>query len=225
MIRKKDYWPVFRSAAHQEDASGSSSLFVTKPTGVASGDVLVAFLYSRNTTAVSSINGFSTVYSGIPTLDGTSHRVWCGIKVAGGGEPASYEWQFGSGSDNKGGVILAYTNGHATQNEAVGNALLTASSTQHQMPTMTPTYTDSMQISCWFLDAIGGGAIGTVATPPPGATLRYASPNGGFGGRSDDFFTVYEQQLGPASVASGTRNLFSGNACGSYGITTAIRRS
>lgn len=225
LSKLKGRWPVFRSVASQLDSAGSNSLFVTKPTGVASGDVLLAFIYSRNTNSLSSFDGFSLHTSAQPTLDGVSH--WCRsyIKIATGSEPADYEWFWDTPSQGKGGVVLAYTGGHATQNEPAQTQTLSSNFQTHQMPSLTPTFDYSMQVSCWFLDAVGTGVIGTVTTPPPGMTLRFASPDAGFGGNAPDFFTVYEQRLGLAFVGSGTRDLISGNNCDSHGISTAIKRS
>lgn len=225
LSKLKGRWPVFRSVASQLDSSGSNSLFVTKPAGVASGDILLAFIYSRNTNSLSSFDGFSLHTSATPTLDGVAHHCKSFIKIATGSEPADYEWFWDTPSQGKGGVVLAYTGGHATQTENANNVVLSANFQTHTMPTLVPSFDYSMQVSCWFLDATGTGVIGTVTTPPVGMTLRFASPDAGFGGNAPDFFTVYEQRLGLNAVGSGTRDLVSGNNCSSFGITAGIRRS
>ena len=80
---------AFRSIAVNE--TPSSSLVVTKPAGVVSGDVLVAFaLNDGNAANFSWPSGFTAV-TGTPintTFDG--QQLGAAIKIAGGSEPANY---------------------------------------------------------------------------------------------------------------------------------------
>lgn len=79
------------------ESSGRTSLTITRPTGVVSGDVLVAQV--RRTVA-----GASTQPAGW-TLQRTDGRVDLCTKVAGGAEPADYTWSFGSVQRSVGGIL------------------------------------------------------------------------------------------------------------------------
>jgi sialidase-1 len=85
-----------RGSASTDKISGAdrSTLSVTKPTGTVAGDVLVAF-FTRNGVAVTPPSGFTQVYSRIADTNGLTTSMY--VKVAGGSEPATYDWTSGSG--------------------------------------------------------------------------------------------------------------------------------
>lgn len=78
----------------------SSSTTITKPTGVASGDLILALMESSGTSGL----GLPTAPSGFTTLDSRTDTpagqsaVVVAYKVAGGSEPSSYTWTQGTNS-------------------------------------------------------------------------------------------------------------------------------
>lgn len=94
--------PEFVAAASTQNASSSTSLVINKPTGTASGDLMIA---------VMSIPANSTWTGGTDWTEvadqGSNPSLRVAYKVAGGSEPASYT--FTSSANNTGsGTILTY---------------------------------------------------------------------------------------------------------------------
>ena len=78
----------------------SSSVSITKPTGVASGDLILALMESSGPSGLGLPTppaGFTTIDSRTDTPAGQSAAV-VAYKVAGGSEPASYTWTQGANS-------------------------------------------------------------------------------------------------------------------------------
>lgn len=87
-----------------ETTGNGSSLTIVKPTGVVSGDVLFAFLSTNNGT-ITEPSGWVQIYeqtSGVNAFQGSAY-----YKIAGGSEPASYDWSNSSSSGPMTGMILA----------------------------------------------------------------------------------------------------------------------
>jgi hypothetical protein len=158
-----------------------------------------------------------------PVLDGTTHYIYVLKRIVTGGEStALFQWD--TGTQNKGAVILCYSGVNATQDEAVNHGTLAVNSTSHPGANITPTYLDSLVVRCWFFDATGGGIFGGVATEAA-MDYRFGTSGSGFGGVSDDAHRVYDEKLGAAGVLSPTRTVITNNACSSYGVTVGIRRA
>jgi len=99
------------------NATGSSgtAISITKPTGVTSGDVVIAFVYANNpATSIVDNNGANS-FTTIGSLRNET-GVFVGLvayRVAGGSEPASYAWT--SNSSGAWGVVIAtYTGVNTT---------------------------------------------------------------------------------------------------------------
>lgn len=166
--------PTLRSVSTggATSATAGATFTVTKPAGVASGDLLLAYQYGDESSVEAQLTGPSGW-----TLLGTKsdlQSAGCGIlkiwqKTATGSEPASYTFGVGSGGNNTDGdcAILAFTAG--TFNSAT--------------PTTTPTFGGSGTVNnnsvapsvtgvvdglllCSF-HALGGNATWT---PPAGMT-------------------------------------------------------
>lgn len=101
---------AFRSAANAGTTAAGTSLTITKPSGVASGDVLVAFIECGR----ESVRGVQSGPAGWSNPEGYNDevdvllnlQVW--VKVATGSEPASYTWT-NTGGGAWAGTIIAKT--------------------------------------------------------------------------------------------------------------------
>jgi hypothetical protein len=94
-------------SATSNSSAGGSNIAVTKPTGVASGDVLIAFGATTETTPY-----FDTVPSGWTQFESSAtgdtpglFRASAWYKVAGGSEPSSYTWG-SSGASGAGAPLV-----------------------------------------------------------------------------------------------------------------------
>jgi hypothetical protein len=143
--------------------SGATSLAVTKPTGVASGDAMLATLTATGSGALTPPAGWTVVKD---TTQGAAIRQITYYRVAGGSEGASYSWGLGSTRQASGGIIdysgvnsTAPIDASATASGASGNALAGS--------VTTSVANDQVIVASGF-------NINTTVTAPAGTTGQYA---------------------------------------------------
>src|SRR5436190_5828697 len=95
--------PAFRAAATAGSAS-AANLTISKPTGTADNDILIAFIAKDDTAAVTKPTGWTLL------TEGTANTYYMGIwwKLA-ASEGASWQWTFSSVWRD--GAVLAYSGG------------------------------------------------------------------------------------------------------------------
>lgn len=109
---------AFAAIAHVDSTSGSATtgtaLSCAKPTGTASGDVVVAIINSNGTRTITDNNG-STAFTKKTdlTYNSLSGRFLVWYRVAGASEPATYNFT-GSASDRGSIVCATYSGVDAT---------------------------------------------------------------------------------------------------------------
>src|SRR3989475_689604 len=158
------------SLKYRAGISGSGTLTVNKPTGVVSGDLLIAAISVRAAAPATpsgwtliwcqysssgSGSGGSTCPGGTPTVSLAVYR-----KVAGASEPASYSWTVANKAE---GIIAAYYNVDTSNPINVENgASQTSSSTS--LSTLagccTTTVANTMVVAS-FADGAGNTGFGT----------------------------------------------------------------
>ena len=95
---------VHEASATNQLSGSSSDITINKPTGTASGDVLVAAIYSAgNNITDTPPSGWTQVTK----VNINNRQLWLYYKVAGGSEPASYTWT--ASYSNAGGGIDRYS--------------------------------------------------------------------------------------------------------------------
>jgi hypothetical protein len=92
----------YRSSTTAENGSGSTSVVMTVPSGVAAGDLLVASMDATGTTAFSAPIGWTSLIAGAGTgyYGSAAYRVATAADAAG----ASYTWTLGSTRKASGGI-------------------------------------------------------------------------------------------------------------------------
>src|SRR5207245_8049256 len=96
-------------AASGFGAGSASSIAINKPTGVASGDVLIATISVRGGTNNGTITKPSASWNLIDRIDSlTSITLAVYSLVAGASEPASYTWSWSTGNQKSAGGIPAF---------------------------------------------------------------------------------------------------------------------
>jgi hypothetical protein len=184
----------YRTSTTVENGSGSTSIAMTVPSGVASGDLLVSSVNAGGTGAITAPAGWTSIVSGAGTGHyGTLHyRVATAADVAG----ASYTWTLGSSRKATGGII-SYV---GVDTSSVGTPSATAnSSTTITFNSVTPAVANSLVF-------LGGstfnGSSAVSLTPPGGVTTRlnFATSSGGSQMRSysGDF-------IHPSATATGNK--------------------
>ncbi|MDB5170813.1 MAG: hypothetical protein JWO35_507 [Candidatus Saccharibacteria bacterium] len=102
---------IYVSAATSSGVGNITSITVTKPTGVVSGDVMIAAVGSASTAAIASTdvsNPWTVVTSTSYGGGSTSSMVVSLVRVAGASEPASYDFAVASGSSHMAAGIAVY---------------------------------------------------------------------------------------------------------------------
>ena len=141
-------------AASGFGAGSASSIAIPKPTGVASGDVLIATISVRGGTNNGAITKPSASWNLIDRIDSlTSITLAVYSLVAGASEPASYTWSWSTGNQKSAGGIQAFRgvdtvtpiDDHAVQSETSG-------SSTHIAPSVNATYGNEMRVVA-FADA------------------------------------------------------------------------
>jgi hypothetical protein len=156
--------------------SGATSLAITKPTGVASGDVMVATVTATATGALTPPSGWTVIQN---TTQGTAIGQTTYYRVAGSSEGASYSWGLGSTRQASGGIIdysgvnsSAPVDASASASGASGNAVAGS--------VTTSVANDQVIVASGF-------NINTTVTAPVGTTGRYASPSPSTTNEAADF--------------------------------------
>jgi hypothetical protein len=146
--------------------SGGTTLAITKPTGVASGHVMIATITATGTGALTPPSGWTVAKD---TTQGTAIRQITYYRVAGASEGTSYSWGLGTTRQASGGIVdYSGVNGTApidatgTASGASGNAVAAS--------VTTSVANDQVIVAA-------GVNTSTTFTPPTGTTERYDVPS------------------------------------------------
>ena len=126
----------------QASAKGSGSLVITKPSGVVSGDLLVAVLMNGGSATISAPAGWTAIREDTE-INGTNQRIF--YKVAGGSEGADYTF---TASQNLTGVIFRI-DGQAASSPINANGPSTG---------ITPSIENCMLLICASAKGTSGAA-------------------------------------------------------------------
>jgi hypothetical protein len=219
--------PAYRSFVKTEIFTASNvggsgtTVTLTKPSGTVSGDVLIAAMNnigaSRSVTTIPS--GWTLIKE---ELVATSPAVglWVFKKVAGGSEPASYDFVFNYDFNGSGGIV-AYSGG---ADVSVTGAVTTTSGGSSPYTVTAPAVTtpDNDSLLVW---------IGTLNVPTPTAAATFTAPSG-YTKRweqstsyNNAAITMADDELataGSSGAASGSVANASGGTSNALGLLVAI---
>ncbi len=137
--------PTFRSSAAKGATSGVQSLVINKPAGTAQGDVMVAAISIRPSTATINISGWTLVRR-INNSSGNSNSLAVYYKVAGASEPSSYTWSLASSTGSAGG-ISSFSGVDPANPIDVESGQSTASNLSQPAPSVTTRYANDMLVT------------------------------------------------------------------------------
>jgi hypothetical protein len=132
-------WAFRSSTTKDQTATGGTTLTMTKPTGVADGDLLVAGTQSNVADTQTGPSGWTNDDSrsgGVGTLKAV---LW--YKVA-SGEGASWDWTVGTGGNLWLGYVAAYTGIQSTPADVASGQ--TSNGSTSTAPSVTTTVTDDL---------------------------------------------------------------------------------
>ncbi len=155
---------TLRSTASATNGTGSASLAVPKPTGIQSGDVLLAQVAVHSaTTAITPPSGWHLIRS--LHTDALLEQATF-YKAATASEPASYTWSFGTSQPASGAVVslVGVNTAHPIDASSGKYSISTATASFTQVTTTTPN-----DLLVAFVSVAGNTAI----TPPSGFAESY----------------------------------------------------
>ncbi|HYH49647.1 MAG TPA: hypothetical protein VEG38_08870 [Acidimicrobiia bacterium] len=209
---------AFRAAEVAANGAATTSIGVAKPAGTADGDLLLAFVViSADQTITDDPEGWTLLAgqaTGTATGDCRHHVYW---KVA-AGEPSSWTWAFSSGADSA-AAVLAYSGASSIQ--ASGYNLMTGSTDDHTVPSVTPT-----TASTWAVYAVGVNPVydgNTTFTTPSGLSSR-AEADPGAGTTNRAVLKVWDQAL-PSAAATGAKTTELNNSAKGVGYSLILAPS
>jgi hypothetical protein len=182
-----------------------------KPTGVTSGDALLAAVAVRGAPTITPPAGWTLVRQ---EANASTMRQAIFVHVAGGSEPATYTFTFSSAQSSAGG-IAAYSGVDPTNPVDAHGGQLNAASTSITAPSITTTGPDRMLVGFFGLPALSS------MTAPSGMTERYDQTVPA----TNQFkvTTGSSDQVVTSAGATGTRVALAANSAANIGQLVALR--
>lgn len=218
--------PVVASSTQIVTTSGSTvTCVINKPTGTASGDLLVANYYAVAGTITGNTvpTGFTQVgtNSDVTTGLGVLSRAYLYTKLAGGSEPSTYSFSMtGTSPFVCGAVMLRVTGQNATPiNVSVHAENATGAATQN-FPTATTTVANTLLVRFGADFTFGGSPSSTdwPLTTPASYTMQQQATVGG-----GNIGVATIAQAASGAVGTLTVNTAGGGPVDWHGFTYAIQ--
>jgi uncharacterized protein YjdB len=157
---------AFRAAESASAGSGVLSLAISTPAGTAAGDVMVAAIAVRPSSAtITAPAGWSLVRR-VDNASGNASSLAVYTRVATMSEPASHTWTFSASTGSAGGISTFGGVDTSTPID-VENGQTTASSLSHATPSVTTTVAGTMLVTAHAF------ASSATWTPPAGMTEAF----------------------------------------------------
>ena len=203
---------AYRSSANAT-GTATTTLAITKPAGVSSGDVLIAAISTRGAPTITAPSGWALVRSDV---NGTTQKQALYSHPAGGSEPASYSWSFSTSVTAVVGEIEAYSGADPVNPiDVAGGQVNTTSSTSITASSVTTLTADT-----YLVGAFGIANSETSITAPSGMTHRQFGTASGTSKVSLELGDVAM----PSPAASGSKVATAvSSAAASIGQLVAIR--
>lgn len=193
--------------AASQIAGATTSLVCNKPTGTASGDVMVAFAAADwGDPAAMTATGWSPVDSQLQGTNALNVKVWS--KVAGGAEPSTYTFGGDAASDNAVGII---TTRGTTASFLTAKTFTPSSSLSRVAPTILGVPTPSILLCFVMVD----GSAGLTFLPPAGMAEQVDV-------QSTDWTAISVASLLAVSGDTGTQTFTASNSNSPAGIEMSV---
>jgi MSHA biogenesis protein MshQ len=205
------------SSASALSSSAVGSVTITAPAGLATGDVLIAFV-GQNTSGLPIIK---TVPAGWTLVlaqdDGSSIGVALYSRVATSADVAgttTYTWTF-QGSARSGGLMLAFRGVLSTSPVVTSASTVNGTSVDYTAPSITPGIANT-ELVVLFAANNGNGGMNV----PTGMTSAYVGATGA--GKNGLVIGAFTEGLA-ASTATGTLKSTTNNSAANIGISLALQ--
>jgi len=222
MTRSLPSFVAATKAAQNGGEGASGDITINKPSGVAEGDLMVAFLHSRGSDWVGNPSGWTKKLdpSDWNSWEGSSVEAECWYKVAGSSEGSDYTWTVSSDSADRIGVIVAYRNvDKGTIFDAASSEEISSiATTNHTLSPAALTDPNQLLVGAWFLNRDGTDAL-EVSGGPSEMDERIIEE--GSTGTRDMGIAVYDE-IRRVRTAPGNRTLTTSSGARSGGMVLSI---
>jgi hypothetical protein len=190
--------PGFRAAASKGATSGVKTLTINKPTGTASGDVMIASIAVRPSSATITASGW-TLIRRINNSNSNDNSLAVYYKVAGGSEPSTYSFTFSTSNGSAGG-ISSFTNVDNTTPVDVEAGQNTANGLSLPAPSVTTHFASDLIVTSHAFSS------SSKFTAPSGMTEAFdvASDNTSSGGESIEGNYKSQTSIGATGTLTAT---------------------
>lgn len=196
--------PVVANVATNAAAS-TTTPSCSVPAGIASGDLLVAFLQVRQSTTTLDVAAQGATWNKLAQVAGTNQNARVFWKIAGAGEPqTTYTFSSSVGGAYTVSVLRIVGHHATTPIQAESGTANAASSANQTVPSVS--------------GVVDGLWLGYVAAPTGGASTSWSTPTGWDADNHSDLFTG--SQSTQTSSASAREQL---TATGATGTATFVR--
>lgn len=200
---------LFRAATSNNNGNGNTTLTLSRPGGIQSGDLLLAAVaVGRTNVNLTPPSGWTLI---IGAAEGSEIRTMVYRRLANGTEPASYDWKF-SGSAPGVGALLVYRGADRTQPIDTADGLGNARSTSITSPSIRTGRPGVVLLQ------VAATSVATGITPASGMTEQVEATGTGL------TLSVSEQPR-PTPGATGTRVAIAAQAARNVGHAVALRPS
>jgi PKD repeat protein len=192
------------------NTAANAAVTLTKPTGVVAGDVLIAQVHTDGVPELAAPAGWAPVVD--PVSLNTNAKLFTFYRVAGAGEPVSYQWTMTPAIKWNGGMTAfrGVNNGNPFDGAGVTGINPATAATTLTLPGVTTTVPGAVVIG-----GIGLNGTATTVTPPLGWTEAFEQRNAQV--------TEFAGQARPAAGASGAAAWTFSAASISVGWMRALR--
>ncbi len=215
MLRPAEAAITVRAVSTADNATGSTSIALTMPTGATANDVLVAVITVRGGTGVTisppsgwtqrTTNDSTTVLKSA-TFTGTQSSVGSG--------PYTFTL---SSSQKAAAVVVAYSGVDTTNPVNASGSQANASSTTMTSPAVSSTVANAMVVGLY------GNAVATTFSAGSGMALEGQVSSSGGGGGTKKVTTGVQDILQASTGTTGTKTMTASTGAVSVGHTLALR--
>jgi hypothetical protein len=205
------------SSASALSSSAVGSVTITAPAGLATGDVLLAFV-SQNTSILPIVTAIPPGWTSVlQQNDGVSIGVALYSRVATSADVAgttTYTWTF-QGSARSGGLMLDFRGVLSTSPVVTSAATVNGTSSNYTAPSITPGISNTELVVLFAADNGNGGINVPTGMTSANVGATGAGPNGLVIGAFTEALT--------ASTATGTLQSTTNNSAPNIGISLALQ--
>ncbi len=197
-------------------STAATSHPLNMPSSIVAGELLIACCGFGVTATVSNWNGFTAIPGGGVNIGGGTSSVWCGYKIAAGGDTLTVT----SSTSAKSASVVFRVSGHHTSTAPEGLTADTSSAGDPDPPSLDPAAWGAEDTLWIAVGIVEGPSLWTADAPTNYTNIGDTNSTGG-GAATNVAIAVAYRQLNASSENPGAFNAATNDEWA--GVTIAIR--